>query len=475
MGNRVIVLEFNELTPALVDRFIAQGHLPNFARLRAESIVAVTDAEETFPTLEPWIQWVTVHTGLPYAKHKVYDLGDGPRLAEPRIWDLASKAGRSVWVCGSMNAAVQGDTINGFVMPDPWAIDVKSYPRGLFDPYLDLVRTYVQEYTTAKPKVSKAAFARFGRFMLANGLSVKTVTDTIRQLVDERRNPSHWRRAAILDRLQWDVFAKFYKAHRPGLATFFLNSTAHYQHYFWRNMDPDAFAVKSDAETQRKYGDAILFGYRKMDELIGECFDLADENTSIVLCTALSQQPMLLHEHTGGKQIFKPRDQAKLFAFAGVTSRYEYAPVMAEQFHLIFESEADAEEALVKIKALRLDKGPDVLMLARREGDRIFSGCRLEANPPEGARVLSSASNEAVPFDDLFYPVEAVRSGMHHPDGLLWIRRPDRGHKTIDRKVSLLEIAPTLLELMAVKTDHRFEATVMPELSEELISQSIAA
>jgi hypothetical protein len=64
MDNRVIVLEFNELTPALVDRFIAQGHLPNFARLRAESIVAVTDAEETFPTLEPWIQWVTVHTCL---------------------------------------------------------------------------------------------------------------------------------------------------------------------------------------------------------------------------------------------------------------------------------------------------------------------------------------------------------------------------------------------------------------------------
>jgi predicted AlkP superfamily phosphohydrolase/phosphomutase len=80
-----------------------------------------------------------------------------------------------------------------------------------------------------------------------------------------------------------------------------------------------------------------------------------------------------------------------------------------------------------------------------------------------------------VPFDDLFYPVEAVRSGMHHPDGMLWIRRPDRGHKTVGRKVSLLEIAPTLLELMDVKTDHRFEATVMPELSEELISQSIAA
>ncbi len=41
---KVIVLEFNELVPSLVDRFIAEGKLPNFKRLRNESTVAVTDA-----------------------------------------------------------------------------------------------------------------------------------------------------------------------------------------------------------------------------------------------------------------------------------------------------------------------------------------------------------------------------------------------------------------------------------------------
>ena len=468
MDNKVIVLEFNELVPALVDRFIAQGHLPNFKRLRAEAIVAVTDAGEAPPALEPWIQWVTVHTGLPYAEHKVFDLDDGPKLKAPRIWDLASDAGRSVWICGSMNAGVRSEQIDGLVLPDPWASSAKPLPPGLFEPYLDLVRAYVQEYTRARPAVSKSVILRFGRFMLRNGLSLKTVTDTIRQLADELRHPTQWRRAVILDRLQWDVFRKFHRARKPALATFFLNSTAHYQHYYWRNLEPERFEKASDAATQARYADAILFGYRKMDEIIGEAFELCDAGTSLVLCTALSQQPMLTHEETGGKQMFKPRDQAALFRFAGVEGAYDYAPVMAQQFHLVFADERQAEAAERRIAALRLDDGTE-LMLARRDGNRVFSGCNLEAWPAEGARVVGDASNETRPFDELFYPLEAVRSGMHHPDGILWIRTPERRHAVIDRKVALTEIAPTLLELAGVRTAHRFTMPPLAEIGERAL------
>ncbi|TPG54757.1 alkaline phosphatase family protein [Sphingomonas glacialis] len=463
MTKDVIVLEFNELTPSLVDRFIKMGKLPNFARLRQESLVAVTDAEEAPPALEPWIQWVTVHTGLSYAEHKVFDLGDGPKLSEPRIWDMVSDAGEKAWICGSMNAAVQGDRFNGLVLPDPWATDVKSQPAGLFEPYLDLVRTYVQEYTTSRPNVSKATMIRFARFMATNGLSTRTIFQAMRQLVGELSQPIQWRRATILDRLQWDIFRKFYRSERPVLSTFFLNSTAHFQHYFWRNLDPDAFAVTSDSETQQKYADAIPYGYEKMDEIIGEALALAGPQTSIVLCTALSQQPMLDHEDIGGKQIFKMHDAAAFFAFAGVPEGYTYAPVMAEQFHLIFDSEAAAGEAAERLRGVKLRDGTQVMM-ARNEGDRVFAGCDLVAHPVAGATILSTASNESPAFNAMFYPVEAVRSGMHHPDGMLWIRTPEHVHAKIDRRVSLREVAPTLLALTDIAPRHAFACPAMPEL-----------
>lgn len=463
MAKDVIVLEFNELTPSVVDRLIAVGKLPNFAKLRSESIVAITDAEEAPPALEPWIQWVTVHTGLSYAEHKVFDLGDGPRLKERRIWDMVSDAGRKAWICGSMNAAVRGNSFNGLVLPDPWATDIKPQPAGLFDPYLDVVRTYVQEYTTNRPGVSKSKMLRFMRFMASNGLSSRTVLDTARQLLGEFRKPIHWRRATILDRLQWDIFRKFYRSERPALSTFFLNSTAHFQHYFWRNFEPHAFSVNSDAETQEKYADAIPYGYEKMDEIIGEARALAGPETSIVLCTALSQQPMLDHEEVGGKQIFKMHNQEKFFAFAGVPEGYTYAPVMAEQFHLIFESDAAAHEAVERLHGVKLPDGTPVMM-ARCEGSRVFSGCDLIAHPPAGARITSTASNETPTFNAMFYPVEAVRSGMHHADGMLWICTPHRHHTVVKRRVSLREIAPTLLSLADIPIKQEFAFPPMPEL-----------
>ena len=90
---RVVLIEFNELSPALLDRFIAEGELPNFAAFRAASDVFTTDAGESDAALVPWIQWPSVHTGLPYAEHGIYHLGDAERCAAPTIESVLSDAG----------------------------------------------------------------------------------------------------------------------------------------------------------------------------------------------------------------------------------------------------------------------------------------------------------------------------------------------------------------------------------------------
>ena len=73
----MVTLEFNELSPLLMDQFIRKGELPNFERLRGQSQQYVTVADEIAPNLEPWIQWLTVQTGLSYDEHGIFDLGDG--------------------------------------------------------------------------------------------------------------------------------------------------------------------------------------------------------------------------------------------------------------------------------------------------------------------------------------------------------------------------------------------------------------
>ena len=460
---RVLMLEFNELCPSLVERFIAAGELPNFARLRDRSFVATTDAQEAPPNLEPWIQWVTVHTGLSFAEHGCFKLNDGGAFTARRIWDDVSAEGGTAWVCGSMNANVDRDTFDGYFLPDPWAPASDDHPQNAFKPYLDVVRAYVQEHS-GQAQVSPMMLARFARFMLAKGLSYDTIVATVKQLVSERTDNTKWRRALILDRLQWDLFKAIYRRSEPQLATFFLNSTAHFQHFHWRDMEPDLFVHRPDEAGGNAHANSILTGYRNMDRIIGDAFRLADDETAIVLCTALSQQPMQLYEEDGGQQLFRHRDIGKLLNFAGVDTSPEYRPVMSQEFMLHFESGAAAAAASRAIEALQLDDGRQVMWAKPKEpgSATLNAGCQI-TNRAEGRVVTLSGSDRSCPFEDMFYPLEALRSGMHHPDGLFWISAPGLSPQVMADKVPLTDVYPTLARLLDLKKPSKSGRSILQD------------
>lgn len=464
MQKKIIQLEFNELCPTLVDRFIADGHLPNFARLKNQSYAFTTDAEEKAPNLEPWIQWVTVHTGLSFANHKVFDLGDGHKLKVPRVWDIVGQQGKKVWICGTMNASFQ-KPIQGLILPDPWSTGVRPYPDGTFDSFFNFVRANVHEHTRVKVPVPKADQLRFLTFMTTHGMKPATVTSIIKQLLGERGGSNRWKRAVILDQLQWDVFSWFWQREEPTFSTFFLNSTAHFQHIYWRNMDPSVFSVKPSQTEQEEYSNAVLFGYQKMDAIVGKCLTLMDSDTIVVLATALSQQPCLKYENSGGKEFYRPEDPRELFEFAGFGGDPEFAPVMSEQFRLLFASEADASAAERALLELRIGNRP--VMLARADGNEVFAGCTIfEGVPPDS--MIVNGKGVARLFYDLFYNCNLVKSGMHHPDGILWISMPERTSHIQTQRVPLRTVAPTMLSLLGYPAPDFME---LPALSMPTVPQ----
>lgn len=337
-----MLLEFNELTPSLMDRFIAQGRLPNFKRLYGESHVFVTDAEEEQHNLEPWIQWVTVHTGLSAKQHGIHNLDEAYQLDQPNLWDILGAAGNSVWVCGSMNINYRRPA-HGWILPDAWSSKVVPYPDCL-QQYFRFVRANVQEHTNDRVPLGKSEYAAFLKFMLTHGLSVDTVSAIIGQIVKERASGGRWKRATLLDRLQWDLFAWYQRTHRPRFSTFFLNSTAHFQHLYWRLMEPEKFRLQ-DGDPESDRANAILYGYEQMDVIVGKALALAGKDTVIVLSSALGQQPYLLAEEKGGKRFHRPHDLSKLAAQIRLKGVVAATPVMSEQFHLEFDSPESAQTA----------------------------------------------------------------------------------------------------------------------------------
>lgn len=465
MASKLVMLEFNELCPTLMDRFIDQGYLPNFARLKRESFVYTTEAEEQAPYLEPWIQWVTVHTGLPYSEHGVFDLDDGHKLDEPRVWDLLGQRGDKVWICGSMNASFR-KPIDGYVLPDPWSTGIHPYPEGEFTSYYDFVRLNVQEHTRESMPVGKSAQLRFLAFMMTHGMTAETAASIMKQLIEERSGGNRWKRAVLLDSLQWDVFRAYWKKLKPKFSTFFLNSTAHFQHLFWRNMEPSLFAAQPSEGEQAEYENAIRFGYQHMDQLVGKALAMIDPDTTLVLATALSQQPCLKYEDSGGKVFYRIENVEKFFRFFDIKG-FEYSPVMSEQFRLTFESEAEAEDAERKMLSLKLNG--KTVMLARRTGAEIFAGCSIFTRVDRNAQVDSSAG--PFRFYEHFYDCNSVKSGMHHPDGIFWVNTPAReGHGGAAKRVRLLDVAPTLLTLC----DYRKPKSMKGHVLEETVGSSVS-
>ena len=71
---KLILLELNEINFDFVKEYIASGEkLLGFKKLLDGNFIH-TISEEKYEHLEPWIQWVSVHTGKKYTDHKIFRL-----------------------------------------------------------------------------------------------------------------------------------------------------------------------------------------------------------------------------------------------------------------------------------------------------------------------------------------------------------------------------------------------------------------
>ncbi|MFN8177396.1 MAG: alkaline phosphatase family protein [bacterium] len=137
----VFLLGFDGLSPDLVERFEAEGAMPNFARLAREG--AVAHLRSTIPMTSP-PAWTTISTGTPPADHGIWSFwipsaGDprgrfvdaSCRLA-PAIWQDLTARGRTVGVV-NVPITCPPDSVNGFMIAGfPYPKDAPlTFPREL--------------------------------------------------------------------------------------------------------------------------------------------------------------------------------------------------------------------------------------------------------------------------------------------------------------------------------------------------------
>lgn len=443
---RLVFLEFNELCPSLLHRWMDAGLLPAFKRFHDQSQVftGVADVDEN-RFLEPWIQWYSLHTGLDYHTHHVFNLTDGPAAGHTDIWHALASAGLKVGNFAGMNSPGLASP-GSFYVPDPWCTTQAPYPPEL-NPYQKFVLGKVQENSNPGVAIGLSDELAFARFLATHGLSFASLRAAGEQVTRELRDRSvGWQRASLLDQLQVDVFLHYWRKYRPDYASIFMNSTAHYQHAYFHLIDADQ-SPSGDTEPGDPRHRAVLFGYQQMDRFIDRLArTLEAQGAMLVLVTALSQQP----NPSAGQRFYRCRDIRALFDALGIQAT-ELLPVMSQQYSAVFATAADATAARHKLERLQV-ADRQVFDFGTSPDNTVFFGCGLHENfSPEDAVAWDHGTGvQRRPFFDILYMLPHTKSTIHHPESVIWFK--SGSHQVHKEQVSILDIFPTVLDYYGVDT-----------------------
>jgi len=408
---KLLLLEFNEIDRGLLERGVESGALPAFARLRAQAACFETEAGDS--TLEPWVQWVTLHTGVPLARHGAVQLAYGPAVPQPFVWETLSAAGHRVWVCGAMNGRDRAD-LRGAILLDYWAPAVSGSP---FFGFQRFVNACVSRHVDLRHRVPWPEAAGFLGFMLRRGLRASTVVRAVRHLASATLTRTPWRAVFALEDCQLDLFLHERRRLDPEFAVFFVNSVAHLQHNYWREAEPERFA-EPPAKGRGRHAGAIAAGYRHLDRMLARLLDSVGPQTTVLLCSALGQEPYR-QEGARGATLYRVDDLSLLVRALDLPRPSSIVRHMADAFTLHYAGEPAARAACERLAAARIRTAP--LFRAVRHGDAVLvdGDLTFESDPSEP--VLVGEAPTGFKLGDLARIGHHV-GGVHHPRGLLWIR-----------------------------------------------------
>jgi hypothetical protein len=433
--DRIVQLELNEVSRRAIDQLIRRGELPTFRRISQSWNYVETTSESVYEHIEPWIQWVTAHTGKSFAEHNVYRLGNAPEdLQAIQIWEQLEQAGRASLVFGCMNAK-RGTFSNGIFFPDPWAKRNETHPEEL-RPIWQAIAGRVQKHATTELGVSD--LVDLARRLLALGLDPRLAARIAAQLAHQRFDRRvHWRLALLFDEFLADLFLRQARAKRYAWNTCFLNCVAHYQHHHWRLFDPAVFPVEIATPDARPTDNPMLEGYRAYDRILRRTIErLDDGRTAFIVLSGLSQVPFTDADANGGKFYYRLRDHEAFARKIGLNARSIF-PMMSRDWQAVFADANGLARARELLEGLSVRGRP--LFAVRDAGENtLFVETAYEEGttqaPVDGAPGRLTVEGEFVAI--------AIKSGHHTGVGSLWSSIP----------LEFTSARPPLAELVAVTT-----------------------
>jgi hypothetical protein len=400
LAQQVLLLEFNEVNFEHARVYIERKEMPNLARLIEAHGYRETSSELRYEELEPWIQWVTAHSGLPYARHGVFRLGDIVKHDIPQIWEVLEDYGLTVGAISPMNAKNRTRDA-AFFVPDPWTPTSTTGSALLKRLHAALTQGVNDNATEGlQPRSAIWLLAGLARYARSTNYG-----EYVRFAASHRAKP--WYRAMFLDLLLADVFMRETQRTMPNFVSLFLNAAAHIQHHYMFN----SMAYKGEQRNPSWYiapkEDPVGDVYRLYDRILGQV-QRRFPGARLMIATGLHQDP-----HSRATFYWRLKDHSDFLRRLGVPFK-SVQTRMSRDFVVECVSEGEAAEAARVIASARAANNVCLFEVDNRGRDLFVMLTWPYDIPPDFAFTAGERRFDGLRNDVAFV---AIKNGQHNGTG----------------------------------------------------------
>jgi predicted AlkP superfamily phosphohydrolase/phosphomutase len=453
---------------------MAAGRLPVLSSLVEGG--ASGDLLSIEPMISPAL-WTSVMTGVLPERHGIRDFVfklpgtyEQPivnatireRLA---LWNILSELGLAVGVV-DWYASWPAEPVNGFIVSDRIKT-MGADAEGVIYPADDSLRATLTE---------PSALARF------------PALDRLHQV--EAPQPQGLEKALREDLYRFRVAKDLYRTHRPDFFAFYLKGLDAVGHFYWKHFAPDEEMFgETDADEIERLGSIIPDYYELCDQLLGDFLKGVDEQTTVLVISdhgfrAFARpdslifdldrlfeamgllefsDPALAGDRAGreirmaGTRAYTHEGTMIVSAF-GSRDRPVYLNVSGRDPEGLIEHDDWLEERdKIKTRLESLHTDLDSPLFSRVEINELVSppgrqepDLYLRVNPRIAFDYEVLIDGKPYSLFDVFVWEYGNISGTHRTEGILVARGPQVRPGVEIRNASLLDIAPTVLQLAGV-------------------------
>jgi hypothetical protein len=320
----LLVLEINECDFDFFNKGAKKYKYPlivDFFKNKKINFTYTRDKNEGL-NLDPWVQWVSVHTGRKSKKHGVLRLGQKLSSKIPQLWDILPKKKKILW--GLFNSILKSKKNINIFFPDPWSYTQHSYP-GHFDAYLKLPRYYAKNYPDIKFfYILKNTLIFFLKIIFSKNIFYVLRNIHMFIYLFFKYGVKSFNLYFFLDLLSLEIVDSQLNKKKTDLAIIGLNSFAHYQHNYW---DKNKF-------------EPVYFWY--LNQMIKKFTSISSKFNSKIIYNGFSQKKIK------PQFALRPKKFNEFFKILQIEF-YKIEPNMTTGVTIFFKSHKDKKKAIKNI------------------------------------------------------------------------------------------------------------------------------